>query len=118
MSNFVENLWEDHRDADIILIDVPIDLQEKSDEKQYCDSKGREKLSLVRHLSVFPTPIRDVVYCDNYESAKAKQEELTDGSLDTQTWVILDKIGELDPFPHELRRSAGNHQKIHSEVCF
>ncbi|WP_117592478.1 DUF429 domain-containing protein [Haloprofundus halophilus] len=114
----IEELWENHRDAETILIDVPIGLREKSNDKRHCDSKAREKLSPDRHTSVFPTPVREAVHCEDYESAKAKQEKLTDGSLGTQTWAISDKIKELDEFLRNTEDARGIVREAHPEVCF
>lgn len=78
----IEEFWDNHGEsAEAILIDIPIGLREDSNAKRPCDDVAREKLSPNRHSSVFPVPVRDAVYADNYEAATAAQERKTDWSL-------------------------------------
>ena len=116
----IEELWENHRDsAETILIDIPIGLRENSNAKRPCDDAARRKLSPNRHSSVFPVPMRDAVYADSYEAAKAAQERKTDGSLGVQSWNIADKIAQLDAFLRETEPGAvGTVREAHPEVCF
>jgi len=94
----IEKLWDDHgASAETILIDIPIGLREESNAKRPCDDVARGKLSPTRHSSVFPVPVRDAVYAESYEAAKAVQERQTDGSLGVQSWNIADKIALLNP---------------------
>ena len=111
-------LWATHRDADRILIDVPIGLREDSGEPRACDSAAREALSPVRHHSVFPTPVRAAARESSYEAAKATQERRTDGSLNRQTWGICPKIDEVDRFLLDTPAARGSVRESHPEVCF
>lgn len=115
-----EDLWASHGDsAELILIDVPIGLREDSSMKRPCDDAARKKLGQKRGSSVFAVPVRDAVYEDNYEDAKATQEELTEGSLGRQSWNIADKITQLDIFLRETEPDATNVvREAHPEVCF
>jgi len=85
----IEDLWEDHDDAELILIDVPIGLREEDNSLRPCDAEARDRLGAPRGSSVFPVPVRGVLEAENYEDAKQMQEELTDGSLGAQTWGNL-----------------------------
>ena len=114
----IEDLWEAHRDAERILIDVPIGLREDSNEPRLCDTAAREVLSPRRHTSVFPTPVRAAAREETYETAKAKQEELTDGSLNLQTWGITPKIDEVDQFLLTHDDAQETIRESHPEVCF
>ena len=114
----VADLWTAHRDADRILIDVPIGLRESSSEPRGCDSAAREVLSPVRHHSVFPTPVRAAARESSYEDAKAVQERRTDGSLNRQTWGICPKIDEVDRFLLDTPAARGIVRESHPEVCF
>jgi len=88
----IEELWTEHGDtAETILIDVPIGLREESNKKRPCDDAARGKLGR-RGSSVFAVPVQEAVHQDSYTDAKAMQEDLTDGSLGVQSWVIADKI--------------------------
>ena len=114
----ITDLWAAHRDADRILIDVPIGLRESSGEPRACDSAARRVLSPDRHHSVFPTPVRAATREDAYDAAKAVQERRTDGSLNRQTWGITPKIDEVDRFLRDTPAARGIVRESHPEVCF
>lgn len=115
----VEDLYRDHRDAEAILIDVPIGLRENSNAKRPCDVAARRKLSPRRHASVFAPPVRAAVHADDYEEAKAIQEERTDGSLGVQSWGIADGIAQVDAFLRETEPDATDVvREAHPEVAF
>lgn len=114
----IGKLWEDNQDAETMLVDVPIGLRETSNDPRKCDSQAREALGSPRSRSVFPTPVRAAVHCRNYERAKKTQEQLTDGSLGTQTWAICDKIRELDCFFARSEDARGIVREAHPELCF
>ena len=112
----IADLWAAHRDADRILIDVPIGLREDSSEPRACDTAARTVLAPDRHNSVFPTPVRAAAREDSYAEAKAVQERLTDGSLNRQTWGITPKIDEVDRFLLETHAARGTVRASHPEV--
>lgn len=115
----IGDLWEAQDDADVVLIDVPIGLREEDATPRPCDAAARDRLESPRSSSVFPTPIRAVLEAEDYEEAREKQEDATDGSLGAQTWGISDKIAELDDFVQEHRSEIeGTIRESHPEVCF
>jgi len=115
----IEGLWEDHDDAELILIDVPIGLREEDNTPRPCDAEARERLGSPRSSSVFPTPVRGVLEAESYKDAREKQEYLTDGSLGAQTWGISDKIHELDEFMRtDQSEKEGTVRESHPEVCY
>jgi predicted RNase H-like nuclease len=114
----VDDLWTAHRDADRILIDVPIGLRERSSEPRACDTAARTALAPDRHASVFPTPVRAAAREGSYEAAKAVQERLTDGSLNRQTWGIAPKIDDVDRFLLDTPAAQEVIRESHPEVCF
>ena len=114
----IADLWAAHRDADRILIDVPIGLREESGEPRACDSAARSVLSPTRHASVFPTPVRAAARADSYGAAKAVQERRTEGSLNRQTWGIAPKIDEVDRFLLDSPAARETIRESHPEVCF
>jgi predicted RNase H-like nuclease len=75
-------------------------------------------LSPDRHHSVFPTPVRAAAHEDSYEAAKRTQEQLTDGSLNRQTWGITPKIAAVDDFLRGTPAARETVQECHPEVCF
>lgn len=114
----ISGVWEDYSDAKRILVDVPIGLRESSNESRACDAAAREKLKPDRYRSVFATPVREAARKDSYEEAKKKQEELTEGSLSTQTWGITPKINEVDQFLLHKKAAQGTIRESHPEVAF
>lgn len=114
----IEAVWDAYEDVQTILVDVPIGLREDSNEPRKCDTASRQKLSPLRHTSVFPVPVRSATRCEDYESAKREQEEKTGGSLGTQTWAISGKIGEVDSILLEDPDARTTIREAHPEVCF
>lgn len=115
----VEKLWDDHYNAELILIDVPIGLREEGNTPRPCDDAARGRLESPRSSSVFPTPVRSVLGADSYQEAREKQEEKTDGSLGAQTWGISNKIEELDDFLRlEQNDAVDTIREAHPEVCY
>ncbi|EJN61573.1 DUF429 domain-containing protein [Halogranum rubrum] len=116
----LKELYDDNDDATRILIDVPIGLREKDNTPRKCDAEARKKLGSPRSSSVFPTPIREALDAESYEEAKQKQEEHTDGSLNSQTWGIIPKIREVDEFLLDNKELVEERRirEAHPEVCF
>lgn len=114
----LQALWEDHDDAERILVDVPIGLRTDSAEPRACDTAARKRLSPDRHHSVFPTPIRAAAHEDSYEAAKATQEARTEGSLNRQSWGIAPKIAEADDLLQDSSAARERVRECHPEVCF
>ncbi len=113
----ITDIWNAHRSAERICIDVPIGLRNDSSEPRACDTAARQKLSPHRHTSVFPTPIRPAAREPTYTAAKQVQEACTDGSLNRQTWGITPKIDEVDQFLLKTPRARDVFRECHPEVC-
>lgn len=114
----LRDLWEEYREAERILVDVPIGLRSESSEPRACDTEARKRLSPRRHHSVFPTPIRAAAHKESYEAAKATQEARTRGSLNRQSWGIAPKIAETDDLLRESSAARDRIRECHPEVCF
>ena len=113
----VLNLWADHRDADLVLVDIPIGLTESG--KRTCDLAVKSKLGAKRQGSVFLTPTREAVYAPNIEAAKARQQPPA-FSVQNQVWAIVPRIRELDVFLQEYAEEIKRDQflEAHPELCF
>lgn len=112
------DLWERYREAERVLVDVPIGLRTDSAEPRACDTAARGVLSPHRHASVFPTPVRAAAHEDSYEAAKATQERRTDGSLNRQSWGIASKVAAVDDLLRSTPAARGRVRESHPEVCF
>jgi predicted RNase H-like nuclease len=114
-------LWRDHRDADAILVDVPIGLP--------ADDPAREPERLARDVlgqrasSVFNVPIRDVLHVDDYRTANDRQRAATGKGLMRQTFNITPRIREVDRVLAATDGVAADAtqaviREAHPEVCF
>ena len=64
----VSSLWDHHRDASLILIDIPIGLKAEGRTERRCDPVAR-KLIGPRRSSLFPAPCREAIYARSYQEA-------------------------------------------------
>lgn len=110
-------VWRAHRDADRILVDVPVGLRERGPEERACDVLARELLG-TRGSSVFPVPCRPAVHADGPEEASRINEERTGRKLSAQSRSLIAGIREFDRL---LRSEAGAREVVretHPEVAF
>lgn len=114
----ISDLWAQHQQARLILVDIPIGLREAGPQERLCDIAARHLLGPKRRSSVFPVPCRSAIYAADYQEACRINQHLTGRRLSRQTWNIVPKIREMDEF------LAGNPQartiirETHPEVCF
>ncbi|WP_440769247.1 DUF429 domain-containing protein [Natronorubrum sp. DTA28] len=108
------NAWRDNREAETILVDVPIGL---TDGRRQCDEEARAVLGESRS-SVFYTPVRDAVYEDRYETAGDVHEDATGNRISTQAYHICPAIREVDSFLREIEAARDVVRESHPEVCF
>lgn len=116
------SVWHNHRDAESILVDIPIGLE--ADGLRECDEEAAEELG-GRHQSVFFTPPRPVFEEDNYSEGKRTYRELTGRGMTTQAWSFMPRIRELEEFLVEYpnahgakRDSIGGIREVHPEISF
>lgn len=114
----ISSLWDQRRQAELILIDIPIGLQDSGSEERLCDTEARKLLKWPRRTSVFPVPCRAAVHAADDEEAKAVNVQKTDRSLSAQTLAIRRKISEVDTFLEENAQARGRIREVHPEICF
>ena len=115
-SESIQSLWRKHRNADLILIDIPIGLPRKT--SRACDLEARRFLKPTSGSCVFPPPCREALQKNSYEEACTENKRITGKKISRQTWGILPKIRDVDDF---LNTSPGPRKIIresHPEVCF
>ncbi len=119
---FAELLFH-YKDAELILVDIPIGLPEGPGGRK-CDSEARRKLGYPRQLSVFPTPTRLTAYVAaepprNIELARDIERQISGKGLSSQSFAIAPKIAEVD---RELlisdRKAKPEVREVHPELCF
>jgi len=107
----VLNVWRAHRDADAILVDIPIGLPETP--PRDCDRAAASLLG-ERHSSVFDVPRRAAVEADGYETARAENG----GRLGSQSWGLVPRIREVDCFLDAHPEAEEQMYESHPEVCY
>lgn len=111
------NAWRDNREAETMLVDVPIGLCGAG--RRRCDELARSVLGTSRS-SVFYTPVREAVYEDIYDVAGDVNESNTETSsrISTQAYHICPAIREVDGLLREIEASREIVRESHPEVCF
>lgn len=100
----------------IIAIDIPIGLPKQG--SRTCDIEARRLLGPKRRSSVFPAPIRPILYADNYDQARKIQFSIENKKPTQQTWNILSKVRELDELLCSDLSIRSRVHEVHPEVCF
>lgn len=114
----IDELWERHNQASLILIDIPIGLREEGTVERLCDMVARQALRQPRGTSVFPVPCRQAVGQNTYPEANNVNKQITGRGLSVPAWGIVPKIREVDLFllNHPLARRK--IREVHPEICF
>lgn len=117
-STAFDRLWRDHRDADVVLVDVPIGLSDDAAARRP-ERAARDVLG-PRAASVFNVPIRPVLHTDSYDAANAEQRDAIDKGLTQQTYNITHRIREVDARLGDPDSDATQDvvRESHPEVCF
>jgi predicted RNase H-like nuclease len=76
------------------------------------------KLLGIRRSSVFPAPIREILYSKSYDDANIGSKRLTGKGISKQTYGIIPKITEVDEFLQSNPKSSKIIHEAHPEVCF
>ena len=113
----VSSLWDHHRGASLILIDIPIGLKAEGRAERRCDPIVRKLLG-PRRSSVFPAPCREAIYARSYQEACNINQRLTGKRLSVENWNIIPKIREMDCLLSDDVSARGRIREIHPELCF
>jgi predicted RNase H-like nuclease len=111
------SLWDYHRRASLILIDIPIGLKTEGRAERRCDPEARRLLG-PRRSSVFPAPCRSAAYANSYLEACDINECLTGRRLSRETWNIIPKIREVDRLLLSTPSAKSRIRESHPELCF
>ena len=113
----VSSLWDHHRGAALILIDMPIGLKTDGGAERRCDPQVRKLLG-PRRSSVFPAPCRAAIYASSYQEACDINQRLTGKRLSVENWNIIPKIREMDCLLSDDKSAKSRIREIHPELCF
>ncbi|WLV25397.1 DUF429 domain-containing protein [Aciduricibacillus chroicocephali] len=91
-------LLEPHKDAEIILIDMPIGLPETKEEDLLRPEKLARQHLGKRSCTVFNVPCRQAIGETEYEQANRINRQVLGKGLSKQSFYIANKIRELDEF--------------------
>jgi predicted RNase H-like nuclease len=110
-------LFEHHRDAERVFVDIPIGLPWRACPSRPCDVMARRTLGS-RHVCVFTPPCRAAARLgDKSEARKANLNELG-RSLSEQALGICLKVNEADALMRTDASARTRIREVHPEVCF
>jgi predicted RNase H-like nuclease len=110
------SLWAAHRQAALILVDIPIGLPEAANDRT-CDKEARKVLG-PRRASVFPVPCRAAVYAPDYDAAINLNERITGKRIFRATWNLIPRMRQVDEILQADSRARGVIREAHPEVLF
>ena len=105
-------LLEHYKDAELILVDMPIGLPEEG-ERRDCDSEARRKIR-PRSSSVFPAPTRVMA-----RNIKDGHKFSAVSGISKQTFSIGCKTAEVDEIMSKCTPNRkAQVREVHPELCF
>jgi len=110
-------LWEEHRDAVRILVDMPIGLPGKNTPKREADTLARRMLGK-RASCVFSPGVRELLDCQDYGEACEANRRLIGKKISKQYWNIVPKIKDVDSTLQRVSGGAGVVLESHPEIAF
>ncbi len=111
------DLWEMHRGADAVFVDMPIGLLESGPGERFCEYQARRMLG-PRRASVFPVPCRQAVHARSDAEAIAVNQAYMGRGLTLQTLAIRAKIRQVDDLLRNDARARAVFREIHPELLF
>lgn len=103
VSENIEKLWETHKDASLIFIDIPIGLPFK--EPRACDLEARKLLG-------------EALAAETYEEACEINKKVLGKKISLQAYHISKKIKEVDDFLLANPQAKQKIRETHPEICF
>lgn len=106
------------REAERVLIDIPIGLPWSEVPIRPCDRLARRLLGRPRSSSVFAVPCREALAATSFDEARRLNRAHIGRSVGVQTWGISPKIAEVDSFLLAESHCRVSIREVHPEVCF
>ena len=116
VSENVKKLWGTHKNASLILIDIPIGLPFKK--SRACDIEARKLLGKGKTSTVFPPPCREALAAKTYEEACEINKKVLGKKISLQAYHISKKIKEVDDFLLSNPHARQIIRETHPEICF
>jgi diguanylate cyclase (GGDEF)-like protein/PAS domain S-box-containing protein len=112
----VEEICVKYRDAETMLIDIPIGLPESL--ADFRPDKILRKQLGKKGSSIFETPCRQAVYAASKELAREWNKKTLGRSLSEQSLGIIKAIRQTDEFLHDHGEWKNRLLESHPEYCF
>ena len=102
--------------CEAIGVDIPIGLSER--DRRRPDVEARRVLRPLRHSSVFPSPLRQVLIATSYREACeiSQRFHVEKKKISKQTYALMRKIKEVDDLMTPALQNRVH--EVHPEVCF
>ncbi|MDX2119315.1 MAG: DUF429 domain-containing protein [Planctomycetota bacterium] len=110
----VDCLWQEARNAQLILVDVPIGM---SWQKRQCDVLAKARLSRW-NSRVYLVPHRDALSAEGRSVASAMNKARAGWGISAQSWAIRSLILGVDRFLAAKPEAPGRVRECHPEICF
>jgi 8-oxo-dGTP diphosphatase len=112
----ITEIFLEHDDFAVCLIDIPIGLQSKLDHVRP-DSYARNYIR-ERAFTIFPAPCRQAVYAPSVRDAYLENERVLGRKFTPLTVGIIPKIKETDEFLQSNPAYKNRLLESHPETCF
>lgn len=109
------DLWEEHSDAQAILVDIPIGLPWREHPVRAADQEARAFMK--RGSSVFSAPLRKVVHAPSVNEMWMINKR-DGGKLTPFGKALIPKIREVDELLCDTSKNGDIVYESHPEVCF
>ena len=100
----------------VIGIDIPIGLPDSG--PRACEQQARKLLGRPRASSVFPVPVRQVLFARSRLLACSISQRIDGRRINQQTWNIIPKIREMDRFLRLHPVYRARIHEVHPELSF
>jgi predicted RNase H-like nuclease len=116
VSEHIEKLWETHKDASLILVDIPIGLP--FNEPRTCDLDARKLMGEGKTSTVFPPSCREALSAETYEEACEINKKVLGKKISLQAYHISKKTKQVDDFLLSNPQARQKIRETHPEICF
>jgi predicted RNase H-like nuclease len=111
-----EQAWRRLREFDAVGVDMPVGIPDRG--ARTCESLARRLLSPRRTASVFSSPIRPILWIDDYKEACKTRQAIEGKRMSKQSFFIMEKIAEIDAVIQARPEFADKLYEVHPEVSF
>jgi predicted RNase H-like nuclease len=111
-----DELFAQHRTAEVMAIDIPIGLAERG--ARLCDLKARQLLGPERGETIFAAPTRVELPDDDHNAANGPSEKAQGGKRSWHALRVLKRVMQVDAILRRMPAVRERVHEIHPEVSF